>query len=108
MPLRKIEDDENFIIQRSAIAGADAKQLQNPAQLIAPEQRQRFIKKLFGGDPAGFDQLLAQLEPAVTWSDAHRLIQNFFQTHGISPYQEDATRFSDLIYKRYFPKDEHI
>jgi hypothetical protein len=36
------------------------------------------------------------------------LTEECFKTNGISPYQDDAIRFSDLIYKRYFPKDEHI
>lgn len=108
MPLRKIEDNQNFTVRRTEINGRDTMKLQKLDRLISPEARQRFIKKLFGGDSAGFNELLAQLEPVANWSEAYRLMQNHFNMRGINVYQEDATQLSNLIFKRYFPNDEHI
>jgi len=51
---------------------------------------------------------LLQLEAARDWVAAHRLIEAHFYRHQINPYQKDATRFSDLVYKRYFPHDVYI
>lgn len=94
---------ENFIINRAAIASTTAAQLQSLAALIPPPQRQQFSKKLFGGDAAAFEKLLAQLETAPSWRIAHRVLDQHFYQRQISPYAHEATRFSDLVYKRYFP-----
>ena len=107
MPLRKIADDENFTIKRSVLTGKDTERLQSVSLLIGHD-RQRFIEKLFRRDPAGLDALLTMLETAPDWIAAHRLIEAHFEAHHINPYQQAATHFSNLIYKRYFPKDEHI
>jgi len=108
MPLPKIEDDDNFTIKCSVLAGKDTEKLQSVASLIKREQQQRFVKKLFAGDMASFDALLARLEIAPDWITAHRLIEMHFKAHRLNPYQPEATHFSNLIYKRYFPRDEHI
>jgi hypothetical protein len=108
MPVREIDDEDNFIIRRAAISQAGAEPLQSVAAMLSPQQRQQFQRKLFNGDLARFEQLLSQLEAAPTWSAAHRALEMCFQQQRISPYHAEATRFSNLVYKRYFPKDEHI
>ncbi len=108
MPIRNFADEENFVVQRATIARSDCEQLQSLATLMPPQLRQQFLKKLFRSDAARFDKLLLQLEAARDWVAAHRLIEAHFYRHQINPYQNDATRFSDLVYKRYFPQDEYI
>ncbi len=108
MSTQKFDDNENFVIQRSAIAKRDTENLQSLTVLIPPQLRQQFLKKLFHSDLARFEKLLAQLEVAPDWVVAHRLIEAYYYLCQINPYQNEATRFSDLIYKRYFPKDEYI
>lgn len=108
MPVRTISDNDNFIVKRAAIAQAQAVTLQSLAMLISPQQRQQFSKKLFGGDAGGFEKLLAQLEAAPNWRIAYRVMEQHFYRHRISPYNIEAMRFSDLVYKRYFPRDGHI
>jgi len=96
---------ENFTINRAAIAATTAAQLQSLTVLIPPLQRQQFSKKLFGGDAAAFEKMLAQLETVPNWRMAHRVLEHYFYQRQISPYTHEATRFSDLVYKRYFPLD---
>jgi hypothetical protein len=108
MPIREINDEDNFVINRAAIAQAGGEPLQSLAAMISPQQRQQFLSKLFNGDVSCFERLLSQLEATPTWSAAHRIIELCFQQQRISPYHAAATRFSNLVYKRYFPKDEHI
>jgi hypothetical protein len=108
MSLRGIADSENFTINHETITRNGAVELQSLGILISPQLRQQFSKKLFGGDAARLETLLAQLEKAPTWRVAHRLLDNYFHSCQISPYQTAATRFSDIIYKRYFPNDVHI
>ena len=108
MPIRNFADEENFAVQRATIAKRDCEQLQSMATLMPPQLRQQFLKKLFHSDAARFEKLLVQLEAARDWVAAHRLIEAHFCRHQINPYQKDATRFSDLVYKRYFPRDVYI
>jgi hypothetical protein len=108
MPIREINDEDNFVIHRAAIAQTGVEPLQSLAAMISSQQRQRFLSKLFNGDAPCFERLLSQLEAAPTWSAAHRAIELCLQQQRISPYHAEATRFSSLVYKRYFPKDEHI
>jgi hypothetical protein len=108
MSVRGFADRENFVVRRSAIAKRDCEKLQSLAALMQPQLRQQFVKKLFRSDAARFEKLLVQLESAPNWMAAHRLIEAHFYRHQINPYQNEATRFSDLVYKRYFPQDEHI
>jgi hypothetical protein len=108
MPIRSFADEENFVVQLSAISRRDCEQLQSLGTLMPPQLRQHFLKKLFHSDAVCFEKLLLQLEAARDWVAAHRLIEAHFYRHQINPYQNDATRFSDLVYKRYFPDDEYI
>lgn len=108
MSSRSFADRENFVVRRSVIPGRGCDELQSLATLMPPQMRQQFLKKLFRSDAARFEKLLVQLEAAPDWMVAHRLIEMHFYRHQINPYQNDATRFSDLVYKRYFPQDEHI
>ncbi len=103
MPIRFIDDDKNFTIQRSAIVQPRAEKLPNLSALMPPQTRQRFLKKLFCSDAARFEKLLAELEIAPNWVVAYRLIDADFGLHQINPYRNEAIRFSDLVYKRYFP-----
>lgn len=108
MSMRSFGDEENIVVQRATIAKRECEQLQSLATLMPPQLRQQFLKKLFRSDAARFEKLLLQLEAARDWVAAHRLLEAHFYRHQINPYQKDATRFSDLVYKRYFPHDVYI
>ena len=108
MLFRRIEDGENFTVDCTAAATQGATELPSMSELISPEERRQFLKKLFGGDQAGFDKFCAELESAADWSEAHRYIMDHFYEHSINPYIEEASRFSGLVYKRYFPTDMYV
>lgn len=108
MPVRVIDDSDNFIIRCAPNAQAPLTPLQSLAVLISPQLRQQFSKKLFSGDVTNFDKLLAQLETAPNWRAAYRVLEHCFYRHQISPYATEATRFSDLVYKRYYPNDVYV
>ena len=105
---RKIEDDQNFRIDFSASPVRRADELPSVAGMISPEQQKRFLKKVFGGDGTGYRQLLAQIDTISTWAEAHRYLEDYFQQHGINPYHDEAVRFSDAVYRRYFPQDNYV
>lgn len=104
---RKIEEERNSIIDFSERASSVEK-LPSVTAMISPEQQKRFIKKLFRGDAAGYQHLLKQLEGFSTWAGAHHFLEGYFQEHGIDPYHDEAVRFSDVVYRRYFPQDIEV
>ena len=103
MSVRTIDSRDNVTDNCATLAQTTAAQLQSLAALIPPPQRRQFSKKLFGGDATACEKLLTRLETAPNWRIAHHVMEQYFHQHQISPYNNDATRFSDLVYKRYFP-----
>ncbi|MDZ7290942.1 MAG: hypothetical protein ONB44_12190 [candidate division KSB1 bacterium] len=108
MSIRRTADHENFIIRHCDIMEHGAERPESLAALISPQQRRKFVEKLFRNDALGFEELLNQLESAPDWRVAHRLIESYFASYRINPYQQEAICFSNLVYKRYFPKDEYV
>lgn len=105
---RKIEDDQNFVIDVSARPGRSVEELPSVASMISPEQQKRFLKRLFRGDVAGYRRLLAQFDAIPNWAEAHRFLEDYFRQHGINPYQDEAVHLSDAVYRRYFPQDVYL
>lgn len=105
---RNIEDDQNFATDLSPRNSRSVEKLPSVTEMISPEQQKRFVRKLFGGNDAGYHQLLVQLEAASNWAEARRLLEDYFQQHAINPYRDEAVTFSDLIYRRYFPQDTYL
>lgn len=108
MTTQRSADVDTLVVRNHSFKAAHAGALASLSQLISPQQRQRFVKVVFGGDLASFDQLLIVLDSAPDWSQAHRLIRHHFRQHRINPYLKDAASFSNLIYKRYFPHDTYV
>ena len=105
---RKIDDDPNFAIDLPARAVRSVEELPSVADMISPEQQKRFLKKLFGGDVARYRHLLSQIDAISTWAEAHRHLEDYFQRHGINHYHDEAVRFSDAVYRRYYPQDVYV
>lgn len=102
---RIIDDAENFNISRASIGRGEPKNLPALAQLFSHKEKRRFTEKLFAGEAEILDRLLTTLESVNSWSDANRILQEYLAQIGINPYLDEATRLSDRIYRRYYPKD---
>lgn len=108
MPIRPFDDAQNFKIHFPVRTEREADTLQNLQQMISVQHRQRFIKKVFGGNGDEFDRFIADLNTVTDWVEAHQVMKNYFSEHGINPYQEEAICLTDIAYKRYFPLDAYI
>lgn len=108
MPIRPFDDAQNFKVSYSARVDRGADALQNLQQMISTQHRQRFIKKVFAGNVEEFERFIADLNTVADWVEAHQVMKNYFNTHGINPYQEEAICLTDIAYKRYFPLDAYI
>ncbi len=108
MLMRRIAEADNFVVRTSDLNESHSGTMTSLAQLISPQQRQRFVKQVFGGDPAAYDQLMLELDSASDWPQAHRLIRRHFRKHQINPYLKEAASLSNLIYRRYYPHDVYV
>lgn len=108
MVTRRVADVENVVVRNAAFSETHAGTMASLAQLISPQLRQRFVKAVFNGDFASFDELMLALDSAPNWPHAHHLIRRHFKRYGINPYFEEAALFSNLIYRRYFPHDVYV
>ncbi len=108
MPIRPINDAQNFKIDLSARAGREVGALQNLQQMISAQHRQRFVRKIFGGNGAEFDRFIAHLETISDWAEAHQIMKEYFNERNLNQYQEEAICLTDIVYKRHFPMDVYI
>ena len=108
MSRRPFDDAQNFTVDFHARAGRETEALQELPGMISKQHRQRFVKKLFGGNSSEFDDFIATLDAIPEWSAAHQTMKEYFGERYINPYQEEAICLTDIVYKRYFPLDAYI
>ncbi len=108
MSRRPFDDAQNFTVDFHARASRETQALQDLATMISKQHRQRFVKKLFGGNHGEFDEFIAALDAISEWGEAHQTMKYFFSERYINPYQEEAICLTDIVYKRYFPLDAYI
>lgn len=75
-------------------------------EVVAEKEERYFIRKLFARDREIYELLMEQLEGAPTWEEANKIIQKFWEDHGIDAGSKAAERFADAIFKRYPPHGE--
>jgi len=70
-----------------------------------PREERYFIRKPFAKDREIYELLMEQLEKVPTWEEANKIIQKFWEDHGIDAGSRAAERFTDAIFKRYPPHE---
>jgi hypothetical protein len=108
MSRRPFDDAQNFTVNVRARVSRETDALQHLPAMISRQHRQRFVKKLFGGNGAEFDDFIAALDAIPDWCEAHQTMKEYFSERYINPYQEEAICLTDIVYKRYFPMDAYI
>lgn len=91
--------------ENGAETGSPAQQAPLPLldlqDLMTYEQRQRFIKRLFGDDEAYYTVVLSALNGMLTWNEASLYLNDFFEINSLDPYADAVTEFTDFIHQRY-------
>jgi hypothetical protein len=75
--------------------------------MIDRSDYKKFVKRLFKKDEPSFKEFLDELNSYDSWQDASVAIDDEFYNRGINPYAKEAISFSDICYKRFFPKDRN-
>jgi hypothetical protein len=84
----------------------DGMPLQNLLELIPRRDYKRYLKRLFKRDEAGFKSFIAEINDYRSWQEASVAIDDEFYHRGVNPYAKEAIAFTDICYKRFFPKDK--
>lgn len=82
--------------------------LQSLRSLFTKDRRQDLIKKLFHNKETEFDQLIDELESVPNWQQALKKVDHEFKKHNINLHDRNAALFTNILYARYFPEDNHI
>jgi hypothetical protein len=109
------EEEEEEVVKESGAGAQLAAQIaqqiegQGPLEdlfsLIGKKDYKKFLKKLFKKDEPGFKDFIDELNSYNSWKDASIAIDDEFYQRQINPYSKEAIAFSDICYKRFFPKD---
>ena len=115
------EEEEEVAVAEKPVAGTAGEQLadfvagqiskgeplEDLNKLMLKKEYKRFLKKLFKKDEKGFKEFIDELNDYTSWKDASVAIEDEFYQRQVNPYSKEAIAFSDICYKRFFPKD-HI
>lgn len=71
---------------------------------IDETDRKRFIKKIFIKNEKDYYDSLAEINKMQSWKQASVYIDEIFILNEIDPYLPDAVRFTELAYRKFFPK----
>jgi len=74
-------------------------------EFIDTKSEKVFVKKLFGGDNAEYEQLINKLDEAESWRVAKILIDNELFKRDVDPFSREAIKLVDLVYGLYYPEE---
>lgn len=72
-------------------------------KLISESDHRRFLKKIFKKDEDVYNQAIAELNKMTSWKQSSVYIDEIFILNEIDPYIPEAVRFTEVVYKRFFP-----
>jgi hypothetical protein len=74
--------------------------------LISPDQRARFIRRVFGKDQAYFYGVVATLNTMRTWKEAASYLKQVYEINRLDPFAPDVVEFTDTVQKRFAAEEE--
>lgn len=95
--------------QKKIIGTQPSPELQQPVladlrELISRDDRKRFLKKIFKKDDVRYTSSVQALNAITSWKEASMYIDKILISNDVDPYSNEAVRFSEVVYQRFFPK----
>jgi len=72
--------------------------------LFGDGDRKRIIKKVFLHDEHAFFNTLQIIDGMSSWKDASAYVDEILIQNDVDPYSNEAKRFMEILYQRFFPK----
>ncbi len=95
-PIESVEKNHSVMEQRQ-MSLADLR------TMIAEDDRRRFLKKIFLKDEGHYESTMTSLNAMSSWKQASLFIDEIFIANEVDPYSNDARRFQEIVYQRFFP-----
>jgi len=74
--------------------------------LINPDQRARFIRRVFRKDQAYYYGVVATLNTMRTWKEAAVYLRQVYEINRLDPFAPDVVEFTDTVQKRFAAQGE--
>lgn len=97
---KAVEQTQNWIILETKTT-PDLEPIEN---IIDDDDEKRFIKKIFNKNENDYLNSLIEINNMSSWKQASVYIDEIFIMNEIDPYTPEAVRFTEVAYKRFFPK----
>jgi hypothetical protein len=81
-----------------------APELEPIENIVDDDDEKRFIKKIFNKNENDYLNALIEINKMTSWKQASVYIDEIFIMNEIDPYTPEAVRFTEVAYKRFFPK----
>lgn len=105
MGLVRREKEEELTGSEDILDDVKAKPDKGLSGYISDKTKKGFVKKLFNGDDAAYDELIEKLDEAESWRVAKILIDNELFKRDVDPFSREAIRLVDMVYSRYYPEE---
>ncbi len=80
-----------------------SKPLKPILSLFSEKEASAFVKKLFANDCHQFNDFIKTLDELTDWQNTFQKIEEEFQRRNINSFQGEAKKFSDKVFKRFYP-----
>lgn len=85
---------------------ASVPELSDLTGLINPDQRARFIRRVFRKDQAYYYGVVATLNTMRTWKEAASYLKQVYDINRLDPFAPDVVEFTDTVQKRFAAEEE--
>lgn len=74
--------------------------------LFSDSDRKRIVKKVFLHNESAFFNTLQRIDGMTSWKEASAYVDEILINNEVDPYSNEAKRFMEILYQRFFPKKE--
>jgi hypothetical protein len=96
-------------VSTSSSVGPETERVRELADLtglISPDQRTRFVRRVFRKDQGYYYGVVATLNTMRTWKEAASYLKQVYDINRLDPFAPDVVEFTDTVQKRFASEEE--
>jgi len=103
----KVEIEQKELIEPSTDGDQSAPtRILNIESSIDESDKKKFIRKIFKHTEKDFNSAIQSIGNLNSWKQASKFIDEIFIKNDVDPYSAEATKFIEIIYEQYHPKNK--
>jgi hypothetical protein len=76
--------------------------------LLGKRKKKKIIRRIFGGDAAQCEIVLAVLNDVKDWTEASLYVDSMFIKNGVDPYSKSAMTFSEVVQRVFLSQERYL